>query len=78
LAEIPSLLACPLALGLGDGRIKDEQLSASSELDNNHTAKQGRASSISSSDSRYRHPVENVAQIAKLRSIVTCEGQRKI
>ena len=52
---IPSLLACPLSLGLGDGRIRDKQLSASSELDNIHAAKQGRASSlISPSNNRYR------------------------
>ena len=36
--------ACPLTLGLEDGRIKDEQVSASSELDNKHTANQGRVS----------------------------------
>ena len=53
---IPSRLACPLALGLGDGRIRDEQLSASSELDDNHdhSAKQGRASLISPGSDRYR------------------------
>jgi len=51
---IPSLLACPLSLELGDGRIKDEQLSASSELDDIHAAKQGRASLISPSHYRYR------------------------
>ena len=52
---IPSLLACPLPIGLGDGRITDKQLSASSELDHIHAAKQGRASSlISPSNNRYR------------------------
>jgi len=75
---ILSILACPLALGLGDGRIKDEQLSASSELDDIHAAKQGRASLISSSHDRYRHYVEKAARIAKLSLILTCEGQRKI
>ena len=65
--SILSILACPLALGLGDRRINDEQLSASSELDHTYAAKQGRASSISSSHDRYRHhPNENVARIAKL------------
>ena len=39
-----SLSACPLSLGLEDGRIKDEQMSASSELDKKHTAKKGRIS----------------------------------
>ena len=39
---IPSLSACPLSLGLEDGRIKDEQMSASSELDKKHAAKKGR------------------------------------
>ena len=48
------LLACPLPLGLSDGRIKDEQLSASSELDDIHAAKQGRVSLIIPSKSRYR------------------------
>ena len=48
------LLACPLSLGLGDGRIRDEQLSASSELDNIHVAKQGRVSLTSLSNNRYR------------------------
>ena len=48
------LLACPLSLGLGDGRIRDEQLSASSKLDDIHAAKKGRVSLISPSNSRYR------------------------
>ena len=48
------LLACPFSLGLGFGRIKDEQLSASSELDDTHAAKQGRVSLISPSKNRYR------------------------
>ena len=39
---IPLLSACPLSLGLEDGRVKDEQMSASSELDKKHTAKKGR------------------------------------
>lgn len=39
---IPSLSACPLSLGIEDGRIKDEQMSASSELDEKHTSKKGR------------------------------------
>ena len=47
------LLACPLPLGLGDGRIRDEQLSASSELDDIHAAKQGRVSLTSFSNTRY-------------------------
>ena len=47
-------LACPLPLGLNDGRIRDEQLSASSELDDIHAAKQGRVSLISPSKNRYR------------------------
>ena len=47
-------LACPLPLGLSDGRIRDEQLSASSELDDIHAAKQGRVSLISPSKNRYR------------------------
>ena len=55
---ISFLLACPLSLGLGDGRIKDEQLSASSRLDDNHAAKQGRASLINSNYDRYRHYVD--------------------
>ena len=46
------LSACPLPLGLSDGRIRDEQLSASSELDDTHAAKQGRLSLISPSKSR--------------------------
>ena len=75
---IPSLLACPIPLGLGDGRIRDDQLSASSALDDIHAAKQGRASLISSSHDRYRHYVEKAARIAKLSLILTCEGQRKI
>ena len=48
------LLACSLSLGLGDGRITDEQLSASSELDDIHAAKQGRVSLINPSNNRYR------------------------
>ena len=48
------LLACPLPLGLGDGRIRDEQLSASSKLDDIHAAKQGRVSLISPRKNRYR------------------------
>ena len=48
------LLACPFSLGVGDGRIKDEQLSASSQLNDIHAAKQGRVSLISPSKSRYR------------------------
>ena len=51
------LLACPLSLGLGDGRIRDEQLSASSELDDIHAAKQGRVSLIIPSNNRYRAAV---------------------
>ena len=47
-------LACPLPLGLSDGRIRDEQLSASSELDDIHAAKQGRVSLIIPSKNRYR------------------------
>ena len=52
--SILSILACPLSLGLGDGRIKDEQLSASSELDDIHAAKQGKVSLISPGKNRYR------------------------
>ena len=63
---IPFLLACPLSLGLGDGRIRDEQLSASSKLDDMHAAKQGRASLIVSSYDRYGHNVDKVPRIAKL------------
>ena len=48
------LLACPLPLGLSDGRIRDEQLSASSELDDIHVAKQGRVSLTSLRNNRYR------------------------
>ena len=48
------LLACWLSLGLDDGRIKDEQLSASSELDDIHAAKKGRAALFSTSSTRYR------------------------
>ena len=48
------LLACPLSLGLSDGRIRDEQLSASSKLDDFYAAKQGRVSLISPSEDRYR------------------------
>ena len=48
------LSACPLPLGLGDGRIRDEQLSASSKLDDMHAAKQGRVSLIIPSNNRYR------------------------
>ena len=48
------LLACSLSLGLSDGRIRDEQLSASSKLDDFHAAKQGRVSLISPSKNRYR------------------------
>ena len=48
------LLACTLTLGLSDGRIRDEQISASSELDDIHAAKQGRVSLISPSNNRYR------------------------
>ena len=51
LMSISSLLDCASSLGLGDGRIKDEQLSASSELDDIHGAKQGRVSLIKN---RYR------------------------
>ena len=47
------LLACSLTLGLSDGRIRDEQISASSELDDTHAAKQGRVSLISPSNNRY-------------------------
>ena len=68
---IPSLLACPLSLGLGDGRITDEQLSASSELDDIHAAKQGRASLIGSNYDRYRHYVDKGLRIEKLSSIIT-------
>ena len=50
----PSLLACSLPLGLDDGRIKDEQLLASSELDDIHAAKQGKVSLISPGKNRYR------------------------
>ena len=53
-AQLFYLLACPLPLGLSDGRIRDEQLSASSELDDTHAAKQGRVSLISPSKNRYR------------------------
>ncbi|XP_074617347.1 uncharacterized protein LOC141876569 [Acropora palmata] len=35
---------CPLPLGLEDGRIRDDMISASSELNKNHTAKDGRIS----------------------------------
>ena len=52
LMRIFYLLACPFSLGLGSGRIRDEQLSASSELDDTHAAKQGRAS-IYPGSSRY-------------------------
>ena len=48
------LLACSLPLGLSDGQIEDEQISASSELDEIHAAKQGRVSLISPFNSRYR------------------------
>ena len=48
------LIACSLSLGLADGQITDEQLSASSELDDIHAAKQGRVSLISPSKNRYR------------------------
>ena len=48
------LLACSLSLGLGDGQIADEQLSASSELDDIHAAKHGRVALISPSNNRYR------------------------
>ena len=48
------LLACSLTLGLSDGRIRDEQISASSELDDIHAAKQGRVSLISPRNNRYR------------------------
>ena len=48
------LLACSLSLGLADGQITDEQLSASSELDDIHAAKQGRVALISPSNNRYR------------------------
>ena len=51
------LLACSLPLGLTDGRIRDEQISASSELDEIHAAKGGRVSLISPSKSRYRELV---------------------
>ena len=70
-------LACPLSLGLGDGRIRDEQLSASSELDDNHAAKQGRVVLVSSSHDRYWHHVENVPWVDLLSLIVTNAGQRK-
>ena len=53
LAIFRGLLACPLPLGLGDGRIGDEQLSASSELDDIHAAKQGRFSLTNLRESRY-------------------------
>ena len=52
--RIVYLLACPLSLGLHDGRIRDEQLSASSELDDMQAAKQGRVSLYSPIDNRYR------------------------
>ena len=48
------LIDCSLSLGLADGQITDEQLSASSEMDDIHAAKQGRVSLISPSNNRYR------------------------
>ena len=51
---ISYLLACSLPLGLGDGQITDEQISASSELDDSHAAKKGRVSLISPRNKRYR------------------------
>ena len=41
------------SLGLENGQIRDKQISASSELDKQHAAKQGRVSLISSSQDRY-------------------------
>ena len=65
------LLACSLRLGLSDGRIRDEQISASSELDAIHAAKQGRVSLIGPINSRYR------AADRELGLIVTSTVQRK-
>ena len=41
------------SLGLENGQIRDKQISASSELDKQHAAKQGRVSLISSPQDRY-------------------------
>ncbi|PFX14340.1 Neuropilin-1 [Stylophora pistillata] len=46
--EEGSCTACMSPLGLGNGQIRDRQISASSELDKHHVAKQGRVSLISS------------------------------
>ncbi|CAH3117524.1 unnamed protein product, partial [Pocillopora meandrina] len=43
-----SLATCMSSLGLENRQIRDKQISASSELDKHHTAKQGRVSLISS------------------------------
>ena len=48
-----SLKACISSLGLENGQIRDKQISASSELDKQHAAKQGRVSLISSPQDRY-------------------------
>ena len=48
------LLACSSSLGLDDGRVKDEQLSASSELHDIHAAKKGRIALFYPSNQRYR------------------------
>ena len=47
------LKACMSSLGLENGQIRDKQISASSELDKQHAAKQGRVSLISSPQDRY-------------------------
>ena len=48
------LLACSLTLGLSDGRIRDEQISASSVLDDIRASKYGRVSLVSPTNTRYR------------------------
>ena len=50
---IYSLEACTSSLGLENGQIRDKQISASSELEKQHAAKQGRVSLSSFPQDRY-------------------------